>query len=326
MILSSLSPSPDNGNGGTSGTPSTQQQSAQPQAQNFSGSTSDGAGSDNAPNPTEVYDGPDPSTVPGLVFDEEENRYVFLKAKDQTTGEQSVYLSREQAQQGLQRQLEYIGKLKQEKQKVEEEFTQKLSESEAQLQLYSKVMTPQQAKLSLIQEELPEEYRGIDVMTLTDEEQIRKVKIAQIEAEAKVEAKLRSYKEQVLTQKQAREQSKQKALEHVNSRVSDTTFFGLRNVEDKYALEQVLNSPQDNGMTFRNVATVIAETVGTSYADDFLRGVAQRIGADQAQREVQQTLSGIRTEPKYTPSPPARKPPVQGMSAKSMITTGLKSR
>ena len=165
------------------------------------GDDSDEKGSESSED--EEKDAEDGDDSPAYLYhDKEEGREIFLKAVDPVTGESSIYLGREDAERGLATQVAFIGELKKQVAETREASDAKIAELEKQLVLYESGTNPEAAKEILIQGEMPERFRGVDPMTLSEED-LRQYKTARLDAEIKVEREVRTKAEQAQNARKA---------------------------------------------------------------------------------------------------------------------------
>jgi hypothetical protein len=258
-----------------------------------------------------------------LYHDDEEGKEIFLKAVDPETGEKSVYLNRTEAQQGLQRQLKYIGEQKQQLTKLQEETEQKIAQLTDELNLFRKNLTTESAKEMLIRAKMPENLQALDPTEIVDEDDLRAWKKAHLDAELQLEREIAEEKAKIAERTRAQKEKAKAAHDYITSRISKLSDFGLTNSEDQLQARELLKStPVEGGRTILQMAELIAEEFGNDMADRFIKGVISDIG-NQRKAEVvekaKKVKTNIKTKKRKTTTTPK---PVQ-MDARSMIAAGL---
>lgn len=205
-----------------------------------------------------------------LYYDEDEERDIFLKAVDPVTGESSIYLDREAAEQGLANQVAFIGELKKQVAETRQASNAKIAELEKELARFASATSPEAATEILIQAEMPERFRGINPTTLSEED-LRAYKNARLDAEIKVERNVRTQAQQAQDARDADDAAQERADQHIRSRMTDLKFFGLKNVEDQRMIRQKMaEKPEGSDYDYSDIVTSVAKAFGNSVADQML--------------------------------------------------------
>lgn len=255
-------------------------------------------------------------------FDEDEGREVFLRAIDPETGEKSVYFDRKSAQEGLQRQLKYIGQLKADLKSSEEKIETELASAQQELALYRKNLDKTAAKQMLVRAKLPEELQNQDPDKITDDDKYREFQRAWIRAEAEVDNEIETAKTNYANTQKAQKEARTNAETHVIGRAKDYKFLGIENSEDKAAVVDLFKKEVAEGVTVQEVATQIAQAFGAEMADAFLKGQISGLIAGRQEQTTAKAKTVKKKFKKKTREATPPKKPVQA-DARTMLTTAL---
>lgn len=258
-------------------------------------------------------------------FDEEEGREVFLKAVDPESGEKSIYLDRKSAQEGLQRQVQYIGKLKSELAETKERYENEVVATQQELEMYRKNTDKEAARDMLIRDKLPEKFQTVNPDEISDENEYREYVRAKIAAEEEVEREVARQKADARDRKAKDKEAREAAESHVASRSQDWKFLGVVNPEDKAAVSELLSSEKD-GVKIRNMIVDVTKAYGQDVGDKLLKGLVADLTLQRQTQTVQKAKNVVegkkKVKTKKRTSSPATAPQ-RPSDARSMITTGL---
>ena len=216
---------------------------------------------------------------------------MFLTATDPETGEASTYYSREKAQEGLQRQLNQIGKLKAERDSVREELGSENTALKDEIAIYRQTLTKESAMGMMVRSRLPEDLQGVDPKTL-DEADYRKYVAAEARAEAEIKAEIEKANRENADRAAELEAKEKAAADHVRAKSRDFQALGINNAEDRMAFgEMMTTKPDDSAYTPEKMAELIAIEFGDAYADRFIASLASDFQKGASQKVVEKAKS-----------------------------------
>jgi hypothetical protein len=227
-------------------------------------------------------------------------------------GEHSVYRNPDDAKRGIEEKDKYIVKLRQEREQEVTEREAKIKDLSSELEtinrkleVYSSRLPEDQFKDIMVQEFLPEEYRGKTVQDFTEDADLKAYKLARMDAELKYEREIKDAETQLAQQKAQHEQNRERANEYVKSLASNE-FFDAKNFEDQHKVRTALNTPIGEGEgshTPMQMAVFIAEAFGDQAAKVFLQGIkADLVGGTQAR--VAERVKKVQKPTQHSVTPP----------------------
>lgn len=257
-------------------------------------------------------------------------------------GHASEYKTVEDWKIGTERKDTYIEQLVQANDEKDEELTQ-LTE---QLSLYTSTVTPEMLEAAMVQQLLPEEFRGKGDDDFEDDKDLRAFWKAQAEAKLRYEQQQREAKAEAEKAEKDRQASIKSATQFVRD-TATTGFFDVTNPEERAELRTKLTTKDDSGFTTIDHARYITQVFGESAGRRYLEGLRLEIhGGSESSGKSVETKShkeSVPTKPKrkvvqkvkkkkvkvktqITPPPPGSPSadPMEGKDAIEMMTAGFK--
>jgi len=257
----------------------------------------------------------DTSFESDYLYKNDKGREIFLEATDIETGESSIYLTRDEAKKGLERQLNLIGTLKEENEALETDHENKLGRANEELAFYRTAINKESLRAMLILSRMPEDQRGVDPVKLNDTEKLRTYEQARARAEAKLDVEVEQGKKDANALIETRKTRTVASQTFVTKLLKDEKFVGIRNAENKVALSKRLktkvSTPGGEEFTLRKMVELVTDEFGEDFGKIFLNGVVIEFRSD-TQKEVSKTVKkaakNIKTKRRVTKANPNKKP------------------
>ena len=241
------------------------------------------------------------------LYTDDEGKKVFLKFTDPETGESSTYLTREKAEEGMARHLTYIGELKAQIESERESVNSKINALENDLAFFQRSINKDEVRKGLINDKLPEKFKGLDPTTLSDEAEIKAFKNAILDAEIEVDREIRKASEERKEANEKAQKAQDEALNHIRSRSTDLKFFGFTNSEDRMTIrDKLTEKPEGTEYTHSDIAVSLSKAFGNKVADQYLKSVV----SGQSETE---------TSPKVEEKETTKKAPKKTVSKKKKV-------
>lgn len=255
-----------------------------------------------------------------LYYDEDEGREIFLRANTEDGTEESIYLTRQDAEDGLRAQLEFIAELKGNAEKLQQEKVA----VEEQLAFFSSTMDETLAKELLIRQRMPKDLAAVsDEQLASDSELKTRHDRARIRAEIQLEHDINQKRSDREAQQNAAEETKKHATEFVTKKLKNLKELGIRNTENQRAFRKKLKE-EVNGTTVQDVLETATQAWGDVIGDMLINGFAANFRTNTQKEVVEKTKDNAKTIRPKKPKTGGGKPSPKTLKPEEMISGGLK--
>lgn len=249
---------------------------------------------------------------------EEWKDFKYVGTNTAYRDDEAILQGMEEKDKHIQRQNEEIERLRQDAGKQVRELRQRLS-------LYEDRMPEEELREAMVDEQLPEKYRGKTRDDFLDEDERNEFIIARHEAEKAVQRQLEERREKEEAEQDELEKRVREASDLVTE-LFDPGEFGLESTEDEALLQEVMaeNAPEEGESVVR-LATKSTAAMGDPRVAQLMRDgirfrLAQKRGERAGVRRVDRTTERETTD---DAPPPTKKRDYSQMSGKEMTEDAL---
>lgn len=247
----------------------------------------------------------DPAETPAIETEDKATSGVDEEdvAKDSEEfwyeGPDAKYRNPEEGKRGLDAKARHIVNLTEDNKKVSAD----LVKSQSLNQFYAKHFPEDKLVEALVEEEMPEAFRGRNVEDLEPED-LKEYYAVRARAELKVKQEREKVERQNQDLAQQRAEKRDKARNFIDNTVT-LDFFGRETLEEGRELDAALDTRADDGYSPRQKAIFITEVFGEEAGLTFLKGVRETLGG----KSTSQTTPPKKKTTVSKPAPKAKAKP-----------------